>query len=62
VGNSIDRPGAARARLIFARARINYPASPAIADHSDYWLGTVARPLSAINAKPPAITLLPGAY
>lgn len=32
VGASIDLPGAARARLTFARARAAYPASPAVAD------------------------------
>jgi D-alanyl-D-alanine carboxypeptidase len=30
VGTSIDEPGAARARLLFARARSQFPASPAV--------------------------------
>lgn len=61
VGTSIQQPGAARARLIFARARSNYPASPAIADHSDFWLSTIMK-LDQPAAKPPVIVLAPGAY
>lgn len=30
VGASVDMPGAARARLVFARARLAYPASPGV--------------------------------
>lgn len=38
VGATIGVPGAARARLTFARARASYPGSPAVADVSDAWL------------------------
>ena len=34
VGTSADTPGALRARLTFAHARIAYPASPAVRDHN----------------------------
>lgn len=36
VGVTIDTPGAARARLVFARARSSFAASPAVDDMSDY--------------------------
>ena len=37
VGASIGVPGAARARLVFARARLAYPASPAVDATLDPW-------------------------
>jgi D-alanyl-D-alanine carboxypeptidase len=54
VGTSIDKPGAARARLVFARARAEFPASPLIDGQS-------AQATEA-PAFPPAILLLPGRH
>ena len=54
VGTSIEKPGAARARLVFARARAEFPASPVID-------GQPSRAAQA-TAFPPAILLLPGRY
>ncbi|GAA0312995.1 hypothetical protein GCM10009087_23960 [Sphingomonas oligophenolica] len=55
VGTSIDEPGAARARLVFARARSQFPASPMISDGP-------AQAAQSGRAGPPAIVLLPGMY
>jgi D-alanyl-D-alanine carboxypeptidase len=52
VGTSIEKPGAARARLVFARARSEFPASPVID-------GQPARAAQA-TAFPPTFVLLPG--
>jgi D-alanyl-D-alanine carboxypeptidase len=54
VGTSIEKPGAARARLVFARARTEFPASPVID----------GQPPRATQATvfPPAILLLPGRH
>lgn len=41
VGASINTPGAARARLTFARARREFPASPQIRDVADGWIGVI---------------------
>ena len=58
VGVSPDAPGAARARFIFARARRDFPANPAVApeviviarvETPPVWLGNVPAPLC--NAK-----------
>lgn len=52
VGTSIDEPGAARARMVFARARTQFPASPMVGDG----------PAQAAQSFPagPAFVLLPG--
>lgn len=42
VGTAPGTPGAARARLIFARARSSYPASPAVPDPAAYEPGPAA--------------------
>lgn len=44
VGVTIAVPGAARARLAFARARSTYPASPGVADLPDAGLSTITTP------------------
>lgn len=44
VGTSIEEPGAAKARMIFARARTEYPASPHIMDRPDDWLSVLRPP------------------
>jgi D-alanyl-D-alanine carboxypeptidase len=49
VGASINTPGAARARLTFARARREFPASPQIRDVADGWIGVI-RPVPAAPA------------
>lgn len=54
VGTSIEKPGAARARLVFAHARAEFPASPVID-------GPASRAAQA-TVVPPAILLLPGRY
>jgi D-alanyl-D-alanine carboxypeptidase len=54
VGTSIEKPGAARARLVFARARAEFPASPVIDGQS-------SRAAQA-TMFPPAILLLPGRH
>lgn len=54
VGTSIEKPGAARARLVFARARAQFPASPVID-------GQPSRAAQA-TVFPPSILLLPGRY
>lgn len=41
VGASINTPGATRARLLFARARNEFPASPRIRDVADDWIGVI---------------------
>jgi D-alanyl-D-alanine carboxypeptidase len=55
VGTSIDKPGAARARMVFARARAEFPASPMID-------GAPVRAAHSVPAGPPNIVLLPGVY
>lgn len=44
VGTAIGALGAAQARLMFARARSLYPASPAVADVADVWLDAITTP------------------
>jgi len=41
VGGSINTPGAARARLLFARARGDFPGNPQIRDVADGWIGVI---------------------
>jgi len=53
VGTSIDEPGAARARLVFARARAQFPASPIID-------GEPGQAVHGFTAMSPAFVLLPG--
>lgn len=60
VGANVNVPGAARARLTFARARAAYPASPRVMDISDAWLtasASTTRP--TIVDRPPAIPPTP---
>lgn len=54
VGTSIEKAGAARARLVFARARSEFPASPGIDGQ--------ASPAAQATAFPPTILPLPGRY
>jgi D-alanyl-D-alanine carboxypeptidase len=66
VGAHVNVPGAARARLAFARARASYPASPGVMDVSDAWLTASApavRPAIAdkFAVMPPAPLLDPAA-
>ncbi len=56
VGASVGTPGAVRARLMFTRARTNFPASPGINDVSDYWL---IQPRSIIVPPAPPPTTAP---
>ena len=44
VGSAITTPGADRARALFAIARMNFPASPAITDASAPWLDAIPNP------------------
>lgn len=53
VGASITTPGAARARLLFARARREFPATPQVRDVADGWIGVI-RP--ATPAPAPAVS------
>jgi D-alanyl-D-alanine carboxypeptidase len=62
VGASIGTPGAARARLLFARARSEFPASPQIRDVADGWIGAIrpAPPAPAPVLPPPGSPYLHG--
>lgn len=56
IGGNVAAPGAARARLIFARARASYPASPAVDSAPDPWrIGPPVWPV----VRPPAILPAP---
>jgi D-alanyl-D-alanine carboxypeptidase len=56
VGTSMLETGALRARLLFARARNDFPASPAVPDARPNWLTIVRDPPPALT---PTITLPP---
>jgi len=62
VGASIATPGAARARLLFARARQEFPAAPQVRDVADGWIGVIrpATPAPAPIMPPPGSPYLQG--
>ncbi|WP_338061592.1 M15 family metallopeptidase [Sphingomonas pollutisoli] len=62
VGASITTPGAARARLLFARARREFPAIPAVIDVADGWIGVIrpAAPAPAPSVPAPGSPYLQG--
>ena len=62
VGASIATPGATRARLLFARARREFPAAPQVRDVADGWIGVIRPANPAPAPVTPYLQSLPQSY